>query len=154
MKLLFPPEDFTLQDAYNYMKMLEDHFNYIIKDINSYDGLTEEEKSIIPRELFENFTMIELPTNSNVTYIGKYIYIDADNKVRSLMNDRLVECSTEEKQPLIIPGVYDGLWSAYYLEIIFKNGNKSESIKTIEGVRGMNCEVKVIVTNDGSVYID
>lgn len=40
----------------NALKMLIDHFNYSIKDINSYDELTEEEKKLIDRELFYSIT--------------------------------------------------------------------------------------------------
>jgi oligoribonuclease (3'-5' exoribonuclease) len=40
----------------NWMNMLEKHFSYSIRDISSYDELTEEEKKIIPRELFEKNT--------------------------------------------------------------------------------------------------
>ena len=34
------------------IEMLIKHFNYSIKDINSYEELTEEEKSFISKELF------------------------------------------------------------------------------------------------------
>ena len=52
----------------NVLKMLIDHFNYSINDINSYDELTEEEKKIIDRELFYSITTssddkIEYTTN-------------------------------------------------------------------------------------------
>ena len=57
------------------------------------------------------------------------------------------------KEPMIIPGEYDGLWSAYYVEVLFKNGNKSPKIKLDEGVRGVNCECKVIVDEDGWLYV-
>lgn len=33
-------------------KVLLEHFKYSINDINSYDELTAEEKSIIPRDIF------------------------------------------------------------------------------------------------------
>jgi hypothetical protein len=36
--------------------MLMDHFEYSIKDINSYDELTDREKEIIDKELFESIT--------------------------------------------------------------------------------------------------
>ena len=36
--------------------MLVNHFGYSIKDINSYDELTDEEKEFIPRDLFEKIT--------------------------------------------------------------------------------------------------
>ena len=36
--------------------MLMDHFEYSIKDINSYDELTNREKEIINKELFESIT--------------------------------------------------------------------------------------------------
>ena len=58
-----------------------------------------------------------------------------------------------EKYPIIQPGEYDGLWSAYYVKIIFRNGNKSEDIKVNEGVKGINCPCKVRVDEDGWVYV-
>ena len=48
---------------------------------------------------------------------------------------------------------YDGLWSAYYVEIIFHKGNKSHKIKLDEGIRGINCKCKVTVDKDGWVYV-
>lgn len=39
-----------------FTKMLFDHFNYSIKDIKSYDELTNEEKSFIDRDMFERIT--------------------------------------------------------------------------------------------------
>lgn len=36
--------------------ILVNHFGYSIKDINSYDELTDEEKEFIPRDLFEKIT--------------------------------------------------------------------------------------------------
>lgn len=59
-----------------------------------------------------------------------------------------------EQQLYILPGKYEGLWSAYYVEIIFYNGNKSEPIKVNNGVRGINCKCEVVVTDDGWVYVD
>lgn len=35
------------------MEILVEHFNYSIADIESYDELTDEEKEIIPREIFD-----------------------------------------------------------------------------------------------------
>lgn len=58
-----------------------------------------------------------------------------------------------EKQPMIIPGFYKGIWSAYTLEIIFDNGNKSELIKLDNGIRGFNHECEVEVLADGTVHI-
>ena len=88
-------------------------------------------------------------------YDGKYLYIDDENNVRRKYNDQIKTTGdTVEKQPFILPGIYDGLWSAYTLVIIFANGNKSENIKTIDGIRGINCSVKVIVTDDGTIHID
>lgn len=88
-------------------------------------------------------------------YDGKYLYIDDENNVRKKYDNKIkTTVDTVEKQPFILPGVYDGLWSAYTLVIIFENGNKSEGIKTIEGIRGINCDVKVIVTDDGTIHID
>lgn len=59
-----------------------------------------------------------------------------------------------EKEPMIIPGEYIGLWSGYHVNIIFNNGNKSHDIKLNEGVRGVNCECKVIVDEDGYVNVN
>jgi hypothetical protein len=59
-----------------------------------------------------------------------------------------------EKEPMIIPGTYDGLWSAYYVEILFRNGKKSHKIKLDEGVRGINCKCTVVVEKDGSIVVD
>jgi hypothetical protein len=36
--------------------MLVKHFNYSIRDINSYDELTEEEKKFIDKDLFNKIT--------------------------------------------------------------------------------------------------
>lgn len=35
------------------MGVFADHFEYSIKDINSYEELTEEEKKIVPEWLFD-----------------------------------------------------------------------------------------------------
>ena len=40
----------------NVTEMLLNHFEYSIKDINSYDELTYREKEIIDKELFESIT--------------------------------------------------------------------------------------------------
>ena len=40
----------------NINNMLIEHFNYSIKDINSYEELTDEEKKICPKELFDQIT--------------------------------------------------------------------------------------------------
>lgn len=45
------------------LKALIDHFNYSIKDINSYDDLTDEEK-IIDRDLFHNITSVSTSSHS------------------------------------------------------------------------------------------
>jgi len=58
-----------------------------------------------------------------------------------------------EKQSMIIPNKYKGLWSAYYVEILFHNGNKSEKIKLDQGIRGTNCDCDVTVDKDGWVYV-
>lgn len=59
-----------------------------------------------------------------------------------------------EREPMIIPGKYHGLWSAYYVEILFHNGNKSHPIKLDEGIRGVNCKADVIVDEEGWVYVN
>lgn len=38
-----------------FINMLIDHFNYSINDIQSYDELTETEKSICPKDVFNNY---------------------------------------------------------------------------------------------------
>lgn len=58
-----------------------------------------------------------------------------------------------EKTLMIIPGEYDGLWSAYYVEILFHNGRKSQPIKLDDGIRGINCKCKVIVDKDGQIHV-
>lgn len=57
-----------------------------------------------------------------------------------------------EQHPLILPGEYNGLWSAYYVRIMFHNGTESEPIKLELGVKGRNCKCKVTVDDDGWVY--
>lgn len=57
-----------------------------------------------------------------------------------------------QKEPMIIPGYYKGLWSAYYVEIKFPNKNKSHKIKLDNGIRGVDCDCDVLV-EDGWVYV-
>lgn len=59
-----------------------------------------------------------------------------------------------EKQPMIIPGKYNGLWTAYYVVIVFRNGNKSDRIELDEGVRGYNCKAQVTVDKNGWVCVE
>lgn len=59
-----------------------------------------------------------------------------------------------EPQPMIIPGEYEGKWSAYYVQIYFHNGNWSDPIKLDQGIRGVNCKCKVTVEKDGYVYVE
>lgn len=58
-----------------------------------------------------------------------------------------------EKQPFILPGTYEGRWSAYYVKVKFRNGNYSNEFKVDEGIRGINCKCEVIVDDDGNVNI-
>lgn len=45
------------EDNMNYLhRILLTYFEYSIKDINSYEELTEEEKQIIPKEVFNLIT--------------------------------------------------------------------------------------------------
>ena len=46
-------DNFHINSIY---KMLLEHFEYSIKDINSYEELTKDEKDIIPRDLFDSIT--------------------------------------------------------------------------------------------------
>jgi len=77
--------------------------------------------------------------------MGNYIYC--------LLANVIIMVKSLEKEPMIIPNEYDGLWSGYYVEIIFHNGNKSHLIKLDGGIRGVNCECKVTVDEDGWVYV-
>jgi hypothetical protein len=38
----------------------------------------------------------------------------------------MVLAKSIEPEPMIIPGDYKGIWFAYYVQIQFNNGNKSE----------------------------
>jgi len=58
-----------------------------------------------------------------------------------------------KQHPMITPGEYDGLWSAYFVKVIFHNKNKSEDIEVDQGVRGINCKCKITVDKDGWIYI-
>ena len=58
-----------------------------------------------------------------------------------------------EKYPTIQPGKYNGLWSAYYIKVLFKNGKMSDDIKVDGGVRGGNCKCEVVVDEDGQIYV-
>lgn len=46
-------DNFRINSVY---KMLLEHFEYSIRDINSYEELTKDEKNIIPRDLFDSIT--------------------------------------------------------------------------------------------------
>jgi len=48
-------------------------------------------------------------------------------------------------------GEYNALWSGYSLDILSSNKTMLSTIKTIDGVRGINCRVRVEVI-DGYVY--
>jgi hypothetical protein len=67
---------------------------------------------------------------TKLSYNSKHMYIDDDGVMRYVLslNNKPARPGMVEKQPYILPGVYDGLWSAYYVVIIFANGNKSEPI--------------------------
>lgn len=54
-KLLFKAD---VKIPIEFYYMLLRHFQYSIKDINSYDELTKEEKSIIPKSVFDYITKI------------------------------------------------------------------------------------------------
>jgi len=58
-----------------------------------------------------------------------------------------------EQHKHIAPGEYKGLWSGYFVEIVFENGSKSEKIKLDEGVRGINCKCEVIVDENGFLTV-
>lgn len=50
------PDSFTDDEILQVYDILINHFEYSIKDINSYDELTNEEKEFIPRDLFNRIT--------------------------------------------------------------------------------------------------
>jgi hypothetical protein len=54
-----------------------------------------------------------------------------------------------KSHPYILPGEYDGVWSAYFVVVILNLGIKSEPIKLDEGVKGINCKCKVTVDELG-----
>ena len=54
-KLLFKAD---VKIPIEFYYMLLRHFQYSIKDINSYGELTKEEKSIIPKSVFDYITKI------------------------------------------------------------------------------------------------
>lgn len=58
-----------------------------------------------------------------------------------------------EKYPIIKPGTYPGLWSAYYVEVLFENGKRSDKIKLNSDVRGLNCKCTVTVDDEGQLYV-
>jgi len=59
-----------------------------------------------------------------------------------------------EKVPIIEPGIYPGLWSAYFVQIVFANGRTSEKIAVDEGVRGVNCKCSVTIDEEGQLTIN
>ena len=63
-----------------------------------------------------------------------------------------MQAKSVEKHPFIIPGKYRGKWCAYYVEILFHNGNKSEPIKLDQGIRGMGI-YDIIVDDEGWIHI-
>lgn len=63
------------------------------------------------------------------------------------------QATSTEKHPTIKNGIYNGIWTAYNVQIIFENGNHSEPIKMNNGIRGVDSECKVEVLTDGTVNI-
>ena len=48
-------EEVDVNDQFSIqLKAIIDHFEYSIKDINSYEELTKKEKSIISKEIFDD----------------------------------------------------------------------------------------------------
>jgi hypothetical protein len=58
-----------------------------------------------------------------------------------------------EPNPYILPGTYDGIWGAYFVKIIFDNGNQSTEFEVDEGIRGVNCKCRVVVDELGWIYV-
>ena len=59
-----------------------------------------------------------------------------------------------EKYPDIKEGVYVGLWSAYYVEILFSDGSRSDKIKLDIGVKGMNLRCRITVDKKGILNVE
>ena len=59
-----------------------------------------------------------------------------------------------EKYPIIGPGIYPGLWSAYSVKIEFGNGRFSQDIAVDKGVRGINCKCSIHVDDEGQLTIN
>lgn len=57
------------------------------------------------------------------------------------------------KQEYLVPGEYEGLWSGYFVEIVFDNGMRTGKIELAQGVRGINCKCKVFVEEDGFLTV-
>lgn len=65
------------------LNLLYKHLKYSFKDINSYDELTEEEKKIFPKELFEYLTEKEKDNNGYIlTYTTDSAYNGVDSVTR------------------------------------------------------------------------
>ena len=54
----------------------------------------------------------------------------------------------------IIPGTYEGRWSAYFAKVRFANGNESPSFKLDEGIRGVNCKCSIVIDKDGWAHVN
>ena len=50
------PKSLSQEEVFQMYDILVNHFGYSIKDINSYNELTDEEKEFIPKDLFEKIT--------------------------------------------------------------------------------------------------
>ena len=59
-----------------------------------------------------------------------------------------------ENYPIIEPGEYKGIWSGYFVKIIFANGKKSEDIEVTCGVRGMYCDCDIRVNEYGKIFVE
>lgn len=59
-----------------------------------------------------------------------------------------MEFISAEQHPELTPGTYKGLASGYGLEILYDNNTRSNRIVMVAGVRGINCEMDVKVTED------
>lgn len=59
-----------------------------------------------------------------------------------------------DKYTCLKPGNYDGLWSGYYVEVLFENGKRSQKLEVNEGCRGINVPCKIKVWKNGQIIVN
>lgn len=102
------------KDAPDTAKALLEHFGYCIKDINSYDELTNEEKKIVPKIVFNYLTSnLKDPIVIHVTCpkCGKVseILVDKTDYLDWIHNVKLIQRAF----PYLTPAERETLMSEY-----------------------------------------